>query len=311
MHPAPATRPLDRTPLRLLTPPRPHSSPAAVVLRACRPRQWLKNLLVGLAPAAAGALVRPAVLAEVAGAFVAFCLLSSATYLVNDVRDREQDRLHPRKRHRPVACGELRPRGALRLAALLAANGLALAFAVRPPLAAVGLGYVALTTGYSIWWRSVVVVDVLVVAGGFVLRAVGGAAATGVPLSRSFLIVAWACALLLITGKRYAELLAADQRTSSRATLRRYSRRSLRLLLSATVAVGIGAYGWWVLAQPGPGPWRALSLLPFSLWLGRYLRLLGTGRGEAPEEAVIGDPTLLGLSFIWLILFTVATYGTA
>jgi decaprenyl-phosphate phosphoribosyltransferase len=281
------------------------------VLRACRPRQWLKNVLVGLAPAAAGAINRPVVDAEVAGAFVAFCLLSSATYLVNDVRDREQDRRHPRKRHRPIAAGELAPRGALRLAAVIGLCGLGLAVAVRPMLGLVGIGYVTLTTSYSVWWRRVVVADVLAVAGGFVLRAVGGAAATDVGLSRSFLIVTCACALFLVVGKRYAELVAGGSRVPSRATLRRYSRRSLRLLLTASATLGCAAYGWWAFAHPTPGPWRELSMLPFILWLGRYMRMLSTGAGEAPEELLLSDWPLLALSLTWAILFTVGVYAPA
>ncbi len=110
-----ATRAHSRPALRAVGRRRPRA-PGDILLRACRPRQWLKNLLVALAPAAAGALTRPGVIAEAACAFASFCLLASATYLVNDVRDREQDQRHPRKRLRPVAAGELAPRGALRLA---------------------------------------------------------------------------------------------------------------------------------------------------------------------------------------------------
>src|ERR1019366_5634386 len=103
--------------------PRVSDARAAVLLRACRPRQWTKNLLVLAAPCAAGLIDRPLVAAQVAGAFVILCLLSSATYLVNDVRDREQDRLHPRKRLRPIAAGEISPRMAIRAAAILAILG--------------------------------------------------------------------------------------------------------------------------------------------------------------------------------------------
>jgi decaprenyl-phosphate phosphoribosyltransferase len=102
-------------------PAAPGPAPAGVLLRACRPRQWLKNGVVAIAPAAAGALTRPGVVREVCGGLVAFCLMSSATYLVNDVRDREADGRHPRKRFRPVAAGELSPRAALRAAAALVA----------------------------------------------------------------------------------------------------------------------------------------------------------------------------------------------
>jgi decaprenyl-phosphate phosphoribosyltransferase len=291
-------------------PPRPQlaavvherTSPGGVVLRACRPRQWLKNVLVALAPAAGGVLTRPQVLLNVAIAFAAFCLVSSATYLVNDVRDRHQDRLHPRKRHRPVAAGELRPRGALRLAALMAASGLALALLVRPLLALVAASYVAVTTSYSIWWRRLVVADILAVAAGFVLRTVGGATAGGVGLSRSFLIVVSGCALFIVAGKRYAELRAPHP---SRASLRRYSRHGLRVLLTASAAIACAAYAWWAFARAP----RMLSLVPFVLWLCRYRGLLRAGAGEAPEELVTRDQGLLALGLLWAVLFAGGIYA--
>jgi decaprenyl-phosphate phosphoribosyltransferase len=271
------------------------------VLHACRPRQWLKNALVALAPAAAGVLSRPRAVGEVAGAFIAFCLLSSATYLVNDVRDRKQDRRHPRKRLRPVAAGELRPDGALRLALLMAAAGLGLATAIRPELAVIGAGYLTLTTTYSIWWRRIVVVDVVAVAAGFVLRALGGAAATGVQPSRAFLVVTSACALLIVAGKRYAELGAPHP---TRATLRRYSRRGLRLLVGWAALVACAAYAWWGFSHPP----AALSMVPFMLWLARYRGLVRAGAGEAPEELIVRDPGLVSLGLLWGALFVSGIY---
>ena len=289
-----------RPPLAAVAPRR-RPPPAEVLLRACRPRQWLKNVLVALAPAAAGVLMRPTVLLQVFGAFGVFCLLSSATYLLNDVRDRHQDRLHPRKRHRPVASGELRPDGAIRLAALMATAGLGLAVAVRPLLALVGVSYLALTTSYSIFWRRVVLADIAVVAAGFVLRTVGGAVAGGVGLSRSFLIVVSGCALFIVAGKRYAELGAPHL---ARSTLRRYSRRGLRLILTCAAALACAAYTWWAIAR---GP-RMLSLVPFVLWLARYRGLLQAGAGDAPEELVTRDPGLLALGLLWALLFLGGIY---
>jgi decaprenyl-phosphate phosphoribosyltransferase len=248
-------------------------------------------------------------MAEAVCAFVSFCLLSSATYLVNDVRDREQDRRHPRKRFRPVAAGELAPRGALRLAIVIAALGLALAVAVRPMLGLVAIGYLTLTTSYSICWRRIVVADVVAVAAGFVVRAIGGGVATDVALSYSFVIVTSACALLIVVGKRYAELVGSGSRPPSRSTLRRYSRRSLRLLLAGAAVLGCVAYASWAFARPGLGTWRALSIVPFVLWLGRYLKTLGAGAGESPEELILHDRPLLALSFVWVALFTAGVYG--
>jgi decaprenyl-phosphate phosphoribosyltransferase len=283
-------------------------SPARVLLRACRPRQWSKNLLVLAAPCAAGVIDQPLVAAQVAGAFLVLCLLSSATYLVNDVRDREQDRLHPRKRSRPVAAGELSPRAALRVAATLALVGIASATAITPGLGAVACGYLALTMSYSLWLRRVVVLDILAIAAGFVLRAIAGGVATDVYLSRWFVIVTACCAIFLVSAKRYAELREHAGSGPARATLRRYSLGRLRLTLLAAATVAIVAYTGWAFTRPSHVVWYGLSIAPLVLWLGRYTSLIGAGAGQAPEELILRDRTLLALSVAWAFLFLGGIY---
>ena len=267
-------------------------SSARVLLRACRPRQWSKNLLVLAAPCAAGVIDQPLIAAQVVGAFLVLCLLSSATYLVNDVRDREQDRLHPRKRSRPVASGELSPGAALRVAAVLAF---------------VGIGS-ALTASYSLWLRRVVVLDILAIAAGFVLRAVAGGVATDIYLSRWFVIVTACCAIYLVAGKRYAELRERPGSGAARATLRRYSLGSLRLTLLAAATVAGVAYTGWAFTRPSHVLWYGLSIAPLVLWLGRYASLIGAGAGQAPEELILRDRTLLALSVAWAFLFLGGVY---
>lgn len=262
-----------------------------------------------IAPAAAGALTRPAVAARVACALVAFCLLASATYLVNDVRDRHQDRRHPRKRRRPIAAGELTPGRALHAARRLAAAGLILSIFIRPLLGAVALGYLALTFSYSLWWRQVAVIDIVAVAGGFVLRAVAGGVAAGVTLSPAFLTVTTACALFLVVGRRYAELLAGEGREVTRRTLRRYSRRFLRRVLASSAAVGWLAYAHWAFTRPLPAVGLELSVLPFAMWLGRYGAMVARGAGEAPEELVLRDRVLVALAGVWVLLVVGGVYG--
>ncbi len=221
-----------------------------VLLRACRPRQWSKNLLVLAAPAAAGVIDRPVLAAQVLAAFVVLCLLSSATYLVNDVRDREQDRLHARKRLRPVAAGELSPRSALRFAGVLALLGLGLGSAIDPKLGVLGCGYLALTACYSVWLRNVVVLDILAIAAGFVLRALAGGIATDIYLSRWFVIVTACCAIFLVAAKRYAELRSRTVGARTRATLARYSTKTLTLTLSGAAAIAAVAYVSWAFTRP-------------------------------------------------------------
>lgn len=278
-------------------------------MRAARPRQWSKNALVLAAPCAAGAITRSAVALSVALAATVFCMLSSATYLLNDVRDVEQDRLHPRKRLRPVAAGDLSKRAALSCGAALAVTGLVLAFAVAPLLALVGCGYLALTASYSLWWRSVVVLDIAAIAGGFVLRTVAGGAAGAIPLSRSFLVVAGCGAVFLVAGKRFAELRDSPRGRVARATLRRYSPGSLRALLLTSAAAAGAAYTLWALRGPGHGVWHIASIAPFALWLARYGVLLGRGAGQSPEETIAHDRLLLGLSAMWTALFLCGVYA--
>jgi len=280
----------------------------AVLLRACRPRQWSKNLLVLAAPCAAGMIDKPLVAAQVAGAFVVLCLLSSATYLVNDVRDREQDRVHPRKRLRPVAAGELTPRAALAWAAALAVLGIGAASAIRPALGAVAVGYLALTASYSLLLRGVFILDILAIAAGFVLRAFAGGIATDIYLSRWFVIVTACCAIYLVAAKRYAELREHAGTAPIRSTLRRYSLSGLRLVLLATATLAVAAYTGWAFTRPAHVLWYGLSIIPFLLWLGRYAALISAGAGQAPEELILRDRTLLALSVTWSILFLGGVY---
>ncbi len=302
----------DERALRAVAAPvplRPASRPSArVLLRACRPRQWAKNLLVLAAPCAAGVIDRPLVAAQVAGAFVVLCLISSATYLVNDVRDREQDVLHPRKRLRPIAAGELEPAAALRIAGVLAVLGVVLGSVIALGLGALAVGYLALTASYSLWLRRVAVADVVVIAAGFVLRAFAGGIATDIYLSRYFVIVTACCAIFLVAAKRYAELREQNGSTPARASLRRYSLGHLRLTLAISASAAGVAYTGWAFTRPSHIVWYGLSIAPFVLWLARYAHLIGAGAGQAPEELILRDRTLLALSLAWGVLFVGGVY---
>ncbi len=277
------------------------------MLRAYRPRQWSKNALVLAAPCAAGVIDRPLVIAQVAATFVAFCLISSATYLFNDVRDRESDRLHPRKRLRPIAAGELAPSRAIRLALATGIAGLALASAVDVKVGLLGLGYLALTTSYSLWWRHVVVLDILAIAAGFVLRALAGGFATDIYLSRWFIIVTASCAVFVVAAKRYAELREQPAAETARATLRRYSLSSLRLVLLAAAAIAATAYVAWASTRLQNVPLYVLSAVPFLALLARYGKLIADGAGQAPED-LLRDRGLLTLLFVWGVLFIGGVY---
>jgi len=279
------------------------------LIATARPRQWTKNLLILAAPGAAGVLTHPRVIGQVALAFASFCLLASATYFVNDVRDRHEDRLHPKKRSRAIAAGELSPAVAFRAAAASLVLGLLLAWIVRPELAAVGAGYVVLTASYTLWWRRLALLDVGVISAGFVLRALAGGIATGVPVSHWFALTTSFGALFVASGKRHAELLAAGRTIGSRPSLGTYSRGLLRALLAIALAGALASYCVWAFAKSGHSPWGELTTLPFALWLLRYARLLKDGAGESPEAVVFSDRLLILATVLWLGLFVLGIYA--
>ena len=292
--------------------PHPRRRLAHAILVTARPRQWIKNGLVVAAAGAAGALGDENVPLHVGLACAAFCLLASGAYAVNDVRDAGEDRRHPRKRFRPVAAGELGPRAALALGGSSMFGGLVLCAFVRPLLAVVGAGYLALTLSYTIVWRHVVLVDVLAIASGFVLRAVAGGVAAPVTLSRWFVLVVTAVAVFVAAGKRQAELRRSEAAPATRRrVLRLYTPAMLRLILTASIAIALFAYCVWAFQLPAVNglPWRPLTILPFAACLLRYAALARTGDGEAPEEVLLRDRRMQLAGGAWLVLFALGVHA--
>jgi len=302
----------QRTPTierRLAVPAR---APLQAVLITARPRQWLKNLLVVAAAGAAGALGHDDVPVRVALACAAFCMLASGIYAINDVRDADEDRLHPRKCRRPVAAGEISARTALATGIGSIAAGLLLSTAIDPLLGLVAFGYVALTVTYTLVWRHVFLLDILAIAGGFVLRALAGGAAAPVSLSRWFILVVTFAALLLAGGKRLSELgRNGGAPTDGRRVLRQYSLGTLRMILWLSGTGALLAYAMWAFepAHVTGIPWRVLTIVPFAVALTRYGVLLTRGEGEAPEELVLHDRPLLLASLAWLVLFALSVHA--
>ncbi|HUN79245.1 MAG TPA: decaprenyl-phosphate phosphoribosyltransferase [Solirubrobacteraceae bacterium] len=289
------------------------------LVRACRPRQWSKNLLVLAAPGAAGILGRPDIPGKLAVAFASFCMISSATYLFNDLRDRAEDRLNPRRRERPLASGALGVRLAATAALVLALGGLALAAYLRWELAAVATGYLLLTGSYTLWLRRIAVADIVAIAGGFVLRAAAGGAATDVAVSRWFMLVTSFGALFVVAGKRYAELCQREADGESphrqpgelvRASLHEYSAQYLRFVVALAATVTTTAYCLWAFqrAHHARLSWYELTIVPFVLWLLRYALLLDRGDGHSPEEVILDDGFLRVMTVIWLATFVCGVY---
>ena len=292
-------------------PPARGPSLGRALLRAARPKQWTKNVLLLAAPAAAGALTQPSSVVLLALAFVSFCLVASGTYFLNDARDAEADRAHPEKRHRPVAAGVVPVGMAVGVGLVLLALGFGVAALVSLGFLGMVALYVVTTVAYTLWLKHTAVVDIAVVASGFIIRAVAGGLAVGVPISRFFLIVASFGALFLVAGKRHGEHLdLGPERAQARVTLAEYSREYLRFVWTMAAAVTIAAYCLWAFEQAGAGfvPWYELSIIPFVLFVLRYALLLGNGRGSAPEELVLGDRGLQASALAWMLVYGAGVY---
>ncbi len=274
------------------------------LLRLVRPRQWTKNVLVFAGPAAAGVLDESEHLLRASLVFVAFCLAAAGTYCLNDAADADADRHHPTKRRRPVAAGEVAPVTARLLGAgLLAAAVLGAALTGSVATVLVLVGYVGLTTAYTHWLKHVAVVDILVVAAGFVLRAVAGVVGTDIPLSDWYLIVASFGSLFLVAGKRASELQLGAGAAAHRRTLDVYSPSFLLLVRSVAAGVTLLAYCLWAFEKASVAdswfPWFEVSIVPFTAVVLRYVLVHDSTELAGPEDIVLGDRPLQVIAMIW------------
>jgi decaprenyl-phosphate phosphoribosyltransferase len=284
------------------------------LLRTARPNQWLKNVLVFGAPGAAGVLDSGSDLARTFVAFVAFCVASSGTYFWNDVLDLESDRAHPIKCHRPIAAGAVSLRRARIVGSVLPVVALLLtALTGRwQTTAIVGL-YSVVTLSYSASWKRIIGLDVVAVAVGFVLRAVGGAVAVDVPMSKWFLLVTTFGSLFVVTGKRYAERrdLGAEA-ASIRSTLGGYSQRALQIVLVINAVAAVASYWIWAFeTKESSGtdlPYYELSIIPVTVAFARYFLVLERGYGAAPEEVFGGDRFIQVVGLVWIVVYGFAVY---
>jgi decaprenyl-phosphate phosphoribosyltransferase len=289
-----------------------------LIARGMRPRQWIKNLLVFMAPAAAGVLGDWHTAVRVTAAFLVFCVVASGTYLVNDVIDAESDRYHPVKRLRPVARGALRPGLALGTGAGLIAVAIAGALFIGPwGFAVVVATYAGLSIAYSIRLKREPVMELAVVASCFVLRAVAGGVVAQVHLSNWFLVFTSFAALFLVTGKRSAEhaRLGLD-RGVPRPGLDEYTESFLKSTLTISATVTVASYCLWAFERTGllanAGHhivWIELTVVPLVLAVLHIFRLLDAGQGGEPEQLALHDHVLQGYGVLWLVLMGVGLYG--
>jgi decaprenyl-phosphate phosphoribosyltransferase len=280
---------------------------APAIVRAVRPRQWLKNILVAAAPLAAGSLFLPGVWLTVLVTFVLFCATSSGIYLVNDLLDVEADRAHPKKKFRPIASGELSRGVALALALVLLIGAPLLAWLlVSLELVIVVVVYEIIQIAYCLFFKHVVVIDLVLVSSGFLIRAIAGAVALQIPVSQWFLLVAAFGSLFMVAGKRYSEKLQMEgSGGATRKSLEEYSASYLRFVWMMAAGLTLISYSLWafVLGDLQTHLLPAITIIPFSMAILRYAYSIDKGVAGAPEDTVLGDRYLLALGLIWTVVF--------
>ena len=305
-----------------MEPVAPPSPVLTSLVRALRPRQWSKNLLVFVAPAAAGAFHHRGTILDSLGAFGIFCAAASSTYLLNDSMDADSDRLHPVKQNRPIASGDLAIPVAVSAGVILGVGSVVAAWALAGwKLALIVALYAVITAAYSLYFKRVPVVELAFLASGFVLRALAGGIATHVPISTWFLAVTSFGALFVAAGKRSAELKAlGDDSEDHRQVLGDYTTSFLQSTLTLTAAVTVAAYCLWAFGSEGLAQglgrsihhdtiWIQLSVVPVTLGILHVLRLLDRGEGGAPEDLVFRDRVLQILGVMWVAFFAAGVYG--
>ena len=273
-----------------------------VLLRACRPRQWTKNVLVLTAPIAAGVAFQPRAVLQMLLAFIAFALASSGIYLVNDTLDVQADREHEIKRLRPVAAGELSVRAARSAAAVLLPGALLVSALLNWQLLLILAIYEVIQLWYCLGMKREPVIELASVASGFLLRALAGGVATGVELSDWFLLAAGFGSLFIAAGKRYAEIrLVQKTGVAIRPVLDSYTDTYLRFVWTLSAGVLVTTYSLWAftMGQTPDNDWSIASVIPFVIALLKYSVDVDAGAAGEPEEIVLHDRLLLLLGVIW------------
>ncbi|MFI6870939.1 decaprenyl-phosphate phosphoribosyltransferase [Nocardia sp. NPDC050406] len=293
---------------------------AGGLVKAARPRQWVKNVLVLAAPLAAGKTASGdlvigdwSVIWHVGIAFVVFCLAASGIYLINDALDVEADRAHPTKRYRPIAAGVVPVNLAYALSALLLLSSILLSFVANWNLALVMAVYIGIQLAYCFGLKHQAVLDICIVSSGFLLRAVAGGAAAGIDLSQWFLLIMAFGSLFMAAGKRYAELkIALDTGAKIRKSLQYYTPTYLRFVWTISATAVVVFYGLWAFEQgrAKDTEWFAISMIPFTIAVLRYAVDVDGGEAGEPEEIALGDRVLQFLAIALIGAVGVAVYLT-
>lgn len=282
------------------------------LIREARPKQWVKNFLVLTAPLAAGRIDQSSVLGASGIAFAAFCLAAAAVYYANDSLDVEADRLHPKKRHRPIAAGLIPIPLAWAMVVVLSVAALGVSLAANAGTAAVIAVYLAMHLSYSAWFKHILVLDLALVAGGFLLRAMVGGVAASIPLSQWFLLTTAFGSLFMVAGKRHSEMiLMGEAAATTRKSLAAYSESYLRFVWQMAAGLTILTYALWAfnLGQGEGGVnWHEISIVPWSFIFLRYAMFVDSGKAGEPEDVLLGDRVIMAIAAIWLACFALGVF---
>ncbi len=275
-------------------------------IKALRPRQWLKNVLVLAAPVAAlGGDIRydyREVAVKVLIAFVAMSLAASSIYLVNDARDVEADRQHPTKRFRPIAAGVVPEWLAYTLAVALAVAALGISWLATPNLTLVVAIYLVIQLAYCFGLKHQAVLDICIVSSGFLIRAIAGGVAANIPLSQWFLLVMAFGSLFMAAGKRYAEMQLAERTGAKiRKSLESYTSTYLRFVWTLSATAMVVCYSLWAFERDGANAsWYAVTIVPITIAMLRYAVDVDGGLAGEPEEIALKDRVLQLLFVAWI-----------
>jgi decaprenyl-phosphate phosphoribosyltransferase len=302
------------------SPPVPVGRPSAgsgallrAMVREARPKQWVKNFLVLTAPLAAGRINEGKVLGASAIAFAAFCLAAAAVYYANDALDIEADRMHPKKRYRPIAAGLISIPLAWATVVVLSIAALGVAFTANLGTAAIIAVYLAMHLSYSAWFKHILVLDLALVAGGFLLRAMVGGVAADIPLSQWFLLTTAFGSLFVVAGKRHSEMiLMGEAAATTRKALAAYTESYLRFVWQMAAGLTILTYALWAfgLGQGESGVnWHEISIVPWSFLFLRYAMFVDSGKAGEPEDVVFGDKVIMAIAALWLACFAAGVFS--
>lgn len=282
------------------------------VLKTARPRQWVKNVLVFAAPFTAGLVGEGDVLLDAAIAFVAFSLVASSVYLINDAIDVEADRAHPTKRNRPIAAGIVPVPLAYVAAVVFFLAGMGIGLLANPKLLIVLGVYEAVQLGYCFGLKHQPVIDLAIVGSGFLMRSIAGGVAAEIALSQWFLLVTAFGSLFMVAGKRYAEIMLFERTGAKiRSSLKKYSGSYLRFVWATSAAILIMSYCLWAFElqqQADQSVWPVVSMVPFVVAVLRYAVDVDGGNAGEPEEIALRDRVLQVLGASWVATLVVSFY---